>query len=263
MWVTTRHKPNERLLQQVKEWCAQLNLTYVQRGNDSIATLMKRHALEELLVLADDFPRIYFRGALKPYFFHPGLSVLRIKNILKGDNDVMVEVAELKEGDSFLDCTLGMASDAITASYIVGEIGKVVGVESSALIAALTKDGLSRWQQADLPELEEVLQRIEVVTADHVDYLRTLETNSFDVVYFDPMFRLPVHESVGISSLRELANTAPIREDAVREALRVCKRKVMIKERVDSEEFARLGFKKIERSKSSITFGVIEKAKDE
>jgi hypothetical protein len=47
--------------------------------------------------------------------------------------------------------------------------------------------------------------------------------------------------------------------DAVKEALRVCRRKVMMKERNDSTEFDRLGFRRLNRPNSSITYGVIEK----
>lgn len=259
MWITTGHKPSRSLLDLAKHWVNQLNAHYVERKSDSIKTLMTKHQMNQLLVLCEDHHRLYIQGSDKPYFFHPGMSVLRIKGILKGDNDVMIEIAELKEGDSFLDCTLGLASDAITASYIVGAHGKVVGIESEVLIAELTKEGLSKWHQEDLPQFDEALRRIEVVSASHLDYLMQLPSHSFDVVYFDPMFRVPVNESVGISPLRDFANQEAIRIKAVEEALRVCRRKVMIKERSDSTEFARLGFRKIERPNSSITYGVIDK----
>ncbi len=259
MWITTGHKPSRSLIDLTDSWRLRLNANYVKRKSYSIKTLMEKHQMKQLLVLSEDHPRLYTIGSDKPYFFHPGMSVLRIKGILKGDNDVMIDIAELKEGDSFLDCTLGLASDAITASYIVGEHGRVVGIESEALIAEITKDGLSRWHQDELPYFDEALRRIEVVAASHIDYLMQLPAKSFDVVYFDPMFRLPIKDSVGISSLRDFANMEALSAKAVEEALRVCKRKVMMKERNDSTEFERLGFRKIERPNSSITFGVIDK----
>lgn len=259
MWVTTRHKPDKDLLDIVKAWCQRIDGKYVERKSDSIQTLMDKYEMDRLLVLSEDQHRLYIRGNKQPYFFHPGMSVLRIKGILKGDNDVMVQIAELREGDAFLDCTLGLASDAITAAYIVGEKGRVVGVESERVIAELTKDGLSRWHQEDIPHFNEALRRIEVVCADHLDYLRQLPSNSFDVVYFDPMFRKPVTSSVGITPLRDFANAHALKEETITEALRVCRRKVMMKERSESPEFERLGFKKIVRPNASTTFGVIEK----
>lgn len=259
MWITTGHKPSKSLLNLAEEWVKRFDATYVERKSYSIKYLMEEKQMEQLLVITEEYPRLYIRGSDKPYFFHPGMSVLRIKGLLKGDNDVMIEVAELKEGDSFLDCTLGLASDAITASFITGAHGKVVGIESEALIAELARDGLTRWQHEDIPHFVEALRRIEVVSASHQDYLKKLPSNSFDVVYFDPMFRSPVKESFGIASLRGLANMQPLDLDSVSEALRVCKRKVMMKERNDSLEFERLGFIKVERPNSSITFGVINK----
>lgn len=46
----------------------------------------------------------------------------------------MVEAMDLKPKMSVLDCTLGLGTDATVASYIVGENGKVVGLESATLI---------------------------------------------------------------------------------------------------------------------------------
>lgn len=259
MWITTGHKPSESLLKITEYWKNRFSATYIERKSLSIKTLMDRENMEQLLVITEQFPKLYVRGTENPYFFHPGMSVLRIKSMLKGDTDVMIAVAELKEGDSFLDCTLGLAADAITASYIVGNTGKVVGIEAVELVAEITKQGLQNWHQEDLPQLNAALRRIEVIHANHLDYLKQVESNSFDVVYFDPMFRSPVDESVGISSLRDFANMDALSLAAVEEALRVCKRKVMMKERNDSSEFLRLGFKRLERPNSSFTFGVIEK----
>lgn len=45
----------------------------------------------------------------------------------------MLRAAGLSEGDTFLDCTLGLGSDAIIASMAVGETGSVIGIEKTAL----------------------------------------------------------------------------------------------------------------------------------
>lgn len=258
MWITTGHKPTDEIKTKAKQWADKLEGRYIERKSYSIKDLFEYNNMDALLVVSQDYPRLYFRHDQKPFFFHPGLSLLRIKGMGKGDNDLMVEIAELKEGDSFLDCTLGLAGDAIVASYIVGEKGRVVGIESERLIAELSKDGLKHWCE-DLPEFNAAMRRIEVVNDDHLAYLKKLPSSSFDVVYFDPMFRHPVHQSAGISSLREVANMEALSRDAVKEALRVCRRKVMMKERNDSTEFDRLGFRRLNRPNSSITYGVIEK----
>jgi 16S rRNA (guanine1516-N2)-methyltransferase len=258
MWVTTGYKPTKEQIAEAHTWAERLNARYVERRSDSINRLMKKHQMERILVVTQDQPRYYVNGVETPYFFHPGLSLLRIKSLIKGDNDLMLEVAGLKKGDSFLDCTLGLGADAIVASYAVGEHGRVVGIESERIIAELTRAGLASWSE-EIAEFNQAMQRIEVICDHHLNQLRQLPDQSFDVVYFDPMFRKPVHTSSGIASLRGIANPEPLTHAAVCEALRVCRRRVMMKERTGSKEFARLGFNKIYRASASITYGVLEK----
>jgi hypothetical protein len=72
--------------------------------------------------------------------------------------------------------------------------------------------------------------------------LRSLPDKSADIVYFDPMFRIPVEESSSISPYRFIANPEPLSLEAVTEAVRVARRKVILKDHRDSPEFDRLGF---------------------
>ena len=103
------------------------------------------------------------------------------------------------------------------------------------------------------------MRRIEVVTTDYFDFLKAAEKNSFDIVYFDPMFRHALEKSSGINPIRPVAEKSPVTLEAVREACRVAKNFVVLKENSRSEEFNRLGFKIAEGGKySSISFGVID-----
>ncbi|MBE3553456.1 MAG: class I SAM-dependent methyltransferase [Thermicanus sp.] len=259
MWVTTGLAPTPALLHQAMDAAVNLQGRYVERKDLSIQDLFQRYGMDRLLVFTRKGLFAYRNGVDKPAFFHPGLAPLRIKNLIRGDTDKMVEVAELIEGDSFLDCTLGWGADAVVASFVVGEKGKVVGIEANEVIAYMTKIGLSSWEDAD-PPVKEAMGRIEVVTGDHGDILKRLPTGSFDVVYFDPMFREPVANSPGLVALRPWANPSPLRRETIEEALRVCRRKVMMKERTGSDQFGKLGFTSLERTSATITFGVIEKS---
>lgn len=78
-----------------------------------------------------------------------------------------------------------------------------------------------------------------------------------DIVYFDPMFREPITDSASINPLRHYANGEPLDEESVREAVRVARKTVVLKEARYSGEFERLGFSLPERGKSKITYGVI------
>ena len=111
----------------------------------------------------------------------------------------------------------------------------------------------------DTPPVIEAMRRVEVVTADYFDYLKTCADKSFDVVYFDPMFRHAINKSSGINPIRPLADNRPLEIISVREACRVARRCVVMKENSRSTEFERLGFKIADGGKySSISFGVID-----
>jgi 16S rRNA (guanine1516-N2)-methyltransferase len=190
------------------------------------------------------------------FFFHPNLSIVRLKQWFKGENDAMVRVAGLREGDHVLDCTLGMGSDAIVASFVTGESGRVVGLESEPLLAQMVADGLCNYVSGR-PAIDMAMRRIEVINCNYRTYLAQSESDSFDVVVFDPMFRQTVYRSKAMQMLKPLANPNAVDPESVEHAMRVAKRRVLLKERCNSDEFARLGFTVVHRS-SSYAWGVIE-----
>ncbi|OEG00176.1 hypothetical protein BHF71_06120 [Vulcanibacillus modesticaldus] len=255
MIVTTSSNPNPEMLLRVNDISNLLGIHYVKRGKLSIGQLMEKYAVNEIIVVEKEHSKLYSKDLKQPFFFHPSMAVLRINRIKQGDNDLMIKISNLKPGDTFLDCTLGLASDSLVASYVVGKEGKIVGIESQPILAALVKDGLNRGWKDD-QDLNDAMKRIEVVNGNHYEVLSKLPENSFDVVYFDPMFRKGIKSSAAISPLRTIANPDPISYEAVIEAKRVAKKKVILKENIKSNEFERLGFERVIRS-SSTTYGVI------
>lgn len=175
------------------------------------------------------------------FAFHPNMSALRIKQLQNGQKDLMVECSNMMEGDSVLDCTLGMGADAIVSSFVVGRKGKVVALESQAVIAAIVEHGLKTYE-TDRKELKRAMRAITVIHTDYREYLPKLADNSFDIVLFDPMFRETIEKSVAMQQLKPLANPNPINEEALQEAVRVARKRVLMKERRGSPEFKRLGF---------------------
>ncbi len=197
------------------------------------------------------------------FFFHRGLSELRILNLLRGGNDPLVKALELQPGMSVLDCTLGLAADALVAAHAVGETGRVCGLESVPLVALMTRWGIESLQtnlDDTRPELRAAAGRIEVVPADHATYLSELPSCAFDVVYFDPMFRRPKKSSSGIQSLRDYADARPLTCETLQQALRVAKSRIVIKELSGSSEFARLGIRHFAGGQhSSLQYGILHK----
>ena len=103
------------------------------------------------------------------------------------------------------------------------------------------------------------MRRIEVEQRDHRVALATLDTGSFDVVYLDPMFRDPVHLSAQMRPWRLLADHRPLEAATLREARRVARRRVVIKERKNSPLFAQWGVDYTVGSRNSrVAYGVLE-----
>lgn len=253
--VTTERKCREESVALAQKLSAELHIDYVERHKESVGKLMEKHGVAAVLVA---YPHeLKLNSNAGEMFFHPNMSQLRVKNLRKGEKDHMSEAMGLHEGMSVLDCTLGFGADAIVASFGVSETGRVVGVESSPLIAAVTGYGLQHFLPGNYP-LYAAMRKIEVVNMDYLDYLREQPDNSYDVVYFDPMFRKPLTASSGISPLRGVANHAALSVEAVEEAMRVARSRVVMKEANGSSEFARLGFEQIMGGKySKVHYGVI------
>ena len=235
---------------------AALGIPTVPRGNDSLEELRAAYGADAVLVARRGLlTLVTAEGEL---FFHPGMSHLRIKNLLLGHGDHLVTALGLTEGLHVLDCTLGTGADAIVESFAVGAAGAVTALESNLLIAAVIADGLAH-ATGDNYEMHAAMRRITVHHADALAFLRAAETDSYDVIYFDPMFRRPLHESAGMNALRVLADMRALTEETIAEACRVARRRVVMKERRESAEFERLGFTHIMGGKySRIAYGVME-----
>ena len=235
---------------------AALSIPNVPRGNDSLDELRAAYGVDAVLVARRGLlTLVTAEGEL---FFHPGMSHLRIKNLLLGHGDHLVTALGLTEGMSVLDCTLGTGADAIVESFAVGESGTVTALESNPLIAAVIADGLAH-ATGDNYDMHAAMRRITVHCADALTFLRAATDSSYDVVYFDPMFRRPLHESAGMNALRVLADMRALTEETIAEACRVARRRVVMKERQGSREFARLGFTDLAGGKySRVAYGVME-----
>ena len=246
----------------------ELGCPFVSRLESSFAALARQYNSKVIVVVGER--KISARIGEGEFFFHPSMALLRLMNHFKGQQDRMAGAMGLEAGMKVLDCTMGYGSDALVTSSLAGPGGVVVGLEGSPVVAALVKSGLRRYQVKDhagldpvkarvLRSLPEAMLRIEVVNSEHRAYLMRCPDKSFDVVYFDPMFRKPCGESASMDPLRELAVPEPVDVEAVREACRVARRRVVMKEGRYSGEFERLGFRVVAGGKySEVAFGVIE-----
>ena len=255
--ITTITKVNTDLIYQAQALAQKLNKKFVTRNNLSLERLKQDNNVDNILIFTKDGLKAHTsQGDL---FFHLNMAQLRILNLNRNQKDHMVEAMDLKPKMSVLDCTLGLGTDATVASYIVGENGKVVGLESATLIYLITKYGLANFNHDNIA-INHSLRRIESFNLHYLDYLKAQGDNSFDIVYFDPMFRKPIQDSANFKPMRAIANMEQLPSEALLEALRVAKKRVVIKETKDSMEFKRLNISQIYGGKySSVSYGVIDK----
>ncbi|MDO7346448.1 class I SAM-dependent methyltransferase [Bacillus stercoris] len=257
--ITTSYRPSEHTIKTAKQLSKELNMPYCGRNKQTVENLLKS-AERDLLVVGKERFELFTKQGAK-FFFHPNTAMFRAKRFLRGEQEPMLRAAGLSEGDTFLDCTLGLGSDAIIASMAVGETGSVVGMEKNHLVSVLVRTGLHSWETG-IEGLQAAMRRIQVKNGDCLEYIKQLPDGSVDVVYFDPMFHEPVETSDGIAPLRDLAEDSVLHEECIKEAVRIARKSVVLKDHWKSPRFEQFGFRVIKRKTALFHYGVIQASKE-
>lgn len=259
--VTTAGRPDDLSFLLVDVASKELNIPYIERKKRSISSLAEQYNAN-ILVAGKNRYEYYPKGATSPFFFHPNSAAFRLKRLLKGEQDPLIEACQLEKGDTFLDCTLGIGSDAIIAAYAVGNEGRVVGLEVDPYVAFVVKKGLETFE-TDHEILKECMQKINVVNCNAYHFLQKQNNNQFDIVYMDPMFDEIIEESNNFEALRQAGNHMPLTEKWVNEAKRVAKKRVVLKAHFRSQLFEQFHFERKARPTSKFHYGVIEVSNEE
>ena len=101
--------------------------------------------------------------------------------------------------------------------------------------------------------------RIEVIQSEAVDFLSKQSDSSWDIVYIDPMFHAPIAESSNFTPLRQAGVHSLLTDEWIEQALRVCKRRVVVKDRFDSPVFEQFHMERKIRPNTKFHFGFIKK----
>lgn len=255
--VTVGRKGSAALYKQGKAWAKLLGLPFVARPRKgTLEEFCTANGFQALLVATHLGPQVFTSEGILRY--HPSMGVPRIRILERGGTDHLVEACDLKPGDKVLDCTLGLAADAAVASFVTGSTGKVVGLEASPVLWFLVTEGLKGYTLEDDARLTRCLRRIETHWTKAEEYLQAAPADSFDVVYFDPMFQKPVGSSSSMQPLRPASYHKGVTPDMVALALRAAPR-VVIKER-DEELLRSLGAEEIQGGKySKVRYGIIRR----
>ncbi|RIW33065.1 hypothetical protein D3H55_11795 [Bacillus salacetis] len=256
MLVTTAGRTNQTMIEKAMDIADELGVSYIDRKKRTVKGLRELYS-EDFLVVGKERLELFSIDSDEPFFFHPNSASFRLKRIMQNEEDPFIEAAGLMAGMSLLDCTAGMASDSIVASHVAGADGKVTGIEASKAVSYVIKDGLKKWDSG-IREMNEAMNRIEIIHNNALDFLRQAEDDSYDVVYFDPMFGDPIESSAGINPMRKWAVYESIDQDTIDEAKRVSKRRVILKEHFNSPLFEELGFDVKRRPSAKFHYGSIE-----
>ncbi|OMF38248.1 SAM-dependent methyltransferase [Paenibacillus sp. FSL H8-0548] len=257
MIVTTTAKPSSRAIDQASRLSAELSAFLKARGNLTVNKLLTLTDDKRLIVVTENEVRYYDGQSEIPLYFHPSMAFVRVKRLRRGETDPLIQLSGCEEGDHIIDCTAGLASDSLVFAYAAGPTGSVTAIESEPVLCALVREGLSGYE-TNLPDVNEAMRRIEMINNNHLNYLSELPDKSVDIVYFDPMFRKPIHESSSMEPLRAIANMDELTIASIEQAKRVARKSVVLKEHQASGEFLRLGFERRHVNTSKIAYGVIQ-----
>lgn len=253
--ITTIAKPRAQECETAHQIAAETGYPYLPRAHITLTKIAAQEGLDGLLVVARENLALWIAGQSLRY--HPNMAKLRVLALQQQQNDVLIDATQLSPGDRVLDCTCGLGADATVAAYVVGPTGHVRALEFSPLLALLVTRGMASFALDNPADLVPAMRRVEVRHADFAAYLRAEADDTWDVVYFDPMFTATVAKAHGLDLVRHLARPGGPSPADLDEARRVAHRRVVMKDRLPGLELNRLGFTTIQRGRR-VCYGVFD-----
>lgn len=243
--VTTSVKTTHDLDSHAEKIAHELNLQCVARNKKTIKQLLSI-AKGVLVVYKNKLSYIENNSEL---FFHLDTTALKIKN---SDNEPLIEIIG-NEKYSILDCTMGLAGDSILLSYYGHHI---TAIEKNNIIYLITSTGLKEYISSN-EKINEAMKKITTFNSDCLDFLKNSHDDSYDIIYFDPMFSHNITESNNLSGITPLADTLFPYDDFIKEAQRVGRNKIIIKAHFKDNIFEKYNFKRIIRKNTKFHYGFI------
>ena len=254
VYVTTSLKGEVSLKDEAKAWADEVDARFLPRRGRKEEELYNQY--ENLIIYTNMGPEIRTEGG--SHHFHPSMAELRIRQIDSGKGDRFLDAVAATGPVKFLDCTCGLGSDALVASYGLPRGSCVDAVEASPLLARVTAWGFSRYVH-ERRDVTDALRHIHLSHDTYESVLTSIEDKSYDIIYFDPMFTRPVQGSSNFTPLRDVVCHAPLTTDMIDLALCKAGKRVVIKGRDFSELTGKYDNLKVGGGRySRISYAVLE-----
>ena len=256
--VTTAHSPSPEMMACAGHYAAELHATILPRRGVSMGQLFAANPTVGRILVVQANRILLVERTGEALFYHPNTGFLRMGNVMRGDRDLLLDAVQVSPGDSVLDATLGYAAEAILCAHVVGDSGEVQGIEAVPEVGIMVREGL-QTVVTDRPLLNEAMRRIRVVhLGHHLPFLRACADRRYDVVCFDPFFDEVLPNSEPFSTLRTFGDHSPLLAEAIHEARRVARRRVVVKALRRSSLLDTLGITDAVTSRSSkVVYGVL------
>ncbi len=253
--VTTIRLFTSAAVEEAKARGEALGLPYVPRG-DTLEAMAEETGLDGFLIYGKRLP--YFWSFGEEYRFHVGTAALRTQQLAKGNGDRLCSLLPAVGSCDVLDCTFGQAGDSTTMSWYLAGRGTVTALEKSTALYEIGRAGIASYVDKN-PSLTEAVRRIRLIHEDFFSFLEKAEPKSYDVIYFDPMFRHPVKREVNdMEAFRRAASYDSLSEEVLALAIRAARKKVIVKERPFSQLFKTGPWTEVFAKKGQTTaYGVI------
>ena len=253
--VTTIRNSTASIMEEAKARAAALGFSYFQR-EDTLEEMASRYNVHGFLIYGKQLP--YYWNGGEEYRFHMGTAVLRTSQMEKGNQDRLCRLLPVDGFCSVLDCTFGQAGDSSTMSWYLGDRGHVTALEKSDILYEIGRAGIAGYVDKE-ERLTQAVRRISLLHQDFKTFLSQAKPKSFDVIYFDPMFHHPVKREVNdMEGFRRAASYDGLEDEVLRLAMKVAKKRIIVKERPFSPLFRNGLFTEIHGKKGQTTaYGVI------
>ncbi len=219
--VTTSYHPSPTLVQRAQELSRRLRAPYIPRDGHG---RLFRTGEELWYIIGKD--RESVRSAQTEIFVHVGM--MKLKRGPGRQHPMLRAIAPLTlpVPSTVVDATLGLGQDAFHMGIMLET--NVLGVEASPVILALLEEGTARLRRAG-DRWSEGVGRLSVLPGDAETALAGMQTSAHPVVFLDPMFESPLRSPPGWEVFRSFAVSAPLTEEALRQAVRVAADRVVLK----------------------------------